>query len=76
MAGERRATGIYAKHGKLYAVISDSEITNGTRKKKHRWVCTELADKPRNIKQAREFRENLLVQRNGGFKVNAKVTMG
>lgn len=72
---ERRASGIYARAGKLYAVITVSEIEDGKRVSKNKWVSTGFEDRPRNIKLAKDFREDLLIQKDGGFKVGTRVTV-
>lgn len=72
---ERRAKGIYAKHDKLFAAIQTYEIVDGKKKYIKKWISTDLADTPRNIKKAKDFREDLLLRDKEEFAADKKITM-
>ena len=71
---ERRATGVYAKSGKLYVAVPTYEIVDGVKKNYSRWVNTELADNPKNIRKAKDIREDLLLMEQEDFSKNTKIT--
>ena len=56
----KRATGIWAKKGYLYMIISRPVIENGIRKYKKEWKSTKLKDIPENVKKATEARKRRL----------------
>ena len=56
----RRATGIQAKKGRLFAVTTRRVVKEGVKKYERVWTALGLEDTPQNIQKAREARERLL----------------
>lgn len=56
----RRATGIQAKRGYLYIVISRQTIKDGNKHSEKKWIATGLKDTPENVRIAVEERQRFL----------------
>ncbi|MCR5012619.1 MAG: site-specific integrase [Lachnospiraceae bacterium] len=56
----KRATGIQAKSGFLYIVVSKTSVKDGKKVTEKKWHATGLADTPDNVKKASESRARLV----------------
>lgn len=68
-----RATGIYAKKGHLYVVVSLPRFENGKKISKKIWISTGLEDRKENVSEAIRLRERYL-QKNTAVDMNIDIS--
>jgi len=63
----RRATGIQAKKGMLYIVISKNVIRSGKKVNEKKWISTGLTDTPENVLRASDERNRICLSGKKSF---------
>ncbi len=71
----KKATGIQAKKGYLYIIVTGNRIKDGKKINQKKWISTGLVDNSANVLKAMEMRERILRGR-GLTEISRNVTMG
>ena len=70
----KKATGIQAKKGYLYIIITSNRIKDGKKVNQKKWISTGLTDNSTNLLKAMEMRERILHGR-GLTQLSRNITM-